>query len=80
MFETGTLADIREVEPKTEQQGMTRWHGLEFTGAHPWDKMQPFRIMVGQLVEQQQQHTNNNKHHVKLKSKGAFGSAFRDII
>jgi len=52
VIEAATLADIREAHRTTELLGKTWLRELEFTGAHPWDKMQPFCIMVDQLIEE----------------------------
>jgi len=52
-LEAATLADIREAQRMIEQVGRTWLRDLEFTGAHPWDTMQPFCIMVGQLIEEE---------------------------
>lgn len=65
MFEAATLADIREAHRTTELPGTTWLRDLEFTGAHPWDIMQPFCIMVAQLIEEGK--PRKNQITIKLK-------------
>lgn len=52
IFETETLEGTWQAEHNTELYGRTSLQDLELTGAHPWDTVQPFRIMIDHLFAQ----------------------------